>query len=75
MVYSIPQNDGFVNEMIGGILAGWETVLGIERDVTYVEIGRKRIAWWTGSKPETILPPQEEPPKTPEAPQGQLSLF
>jgi transcriptional regulator with XRE-family HTH domain len=70
---------GTSSEMIGGMLAGFETVLGIERDATYIEIGRKRIAWWTGytvPSPAVVgIPPQEKPPALPTGSQAQLPLF
>ena len=34
---------GSGSEMIGGILAGWEEVVGIEREEQYIQIARKRI--------------------------------
>ena len=37
---------GSGSEMIGGMLAGWEEVLGIERDKQYVEIAKARLQWW-----------------------------
>jgi hypothetical protein len=66
---------GTSSEMIGGILAGWETVLGIERDATYVEIGRQRLAWWTGQTPETVVPAEKVLEAAPPGTQAQLSLF
>lgn len=67
---------GTGSEMIGGILAGWETVCGIENDETSVDVGRKRIAWWTGyTVPFTA--PSERAPQTPTRTtgNGQLNLF
>jgi site-specific DNA-methyltransferase (adenine-specific) len=37
---------GSGSEMIGAIRAGWEEVVGIERDADYIEILRARIARW-----------------------------
>lgn len=45
---------GSGSEMIGAMLAGWEDVVGIERESEYAEIARKRIAHWK-SKNESKL--------------------
>jgi len=37
---------GAGSEMIGGLLAGWDEVIGIEQSPEYAEIARKRIEWW-----------------------------
>lgn len=37
---------GVGSECIGAALAGWDEVVGIEREAEYVEIGRARIAHW-----------------------------
>jgi len=37
---------GAGSEMIGGLLAGWDHVVGIEQSSEYAEIARKRIKWW-----------------------------
>lgn len=37
------------SEMIGGLLAGWDHVVGIEQSSEYAEIATKRIEWWTNS--------------------------
>jgi DNA modification methylase len=67
---------GTGSEMVGGILAGWETVLGIERELPYVEIGRKRLAWWTGytvPSPDVVETSQQATTVPPAS--GQLNLF
>jgi DNA modification methylase len=38
---------GSGSEIIGGLLAGWESVTGIERDTGFVEIAAARIAHWS----------------------------
>lgn len=38
---------GSGSEMIGALLAGWDDVTGIEQSSEYIEIAKKRIAWWT----------------------------
>jgi len=37
---------GSGSEVIGAMMAGWDEVLGIEIDPEYVEIARRRIAYW-----------------------------
>lgn len=39
---------GVASEMIGGMLAGWEEVVGVEIDTEreYIPIARARLAWW-----------------------------
>jgi len=37
---------GSGSEMIGGLLAGWDEVVGIEREAEYVEIAEARLAYW-----------------------------
>lgn len=37
---------GSGSEMIGAMLAGWDEVLGIERDEKYVAIAKARLRWW-----------------------------
>ena len=32
--------------MVGAMLAGWEEIIGIEQDQSYVEIARQRLAYW-----------------------------
>lgn len=62
--------------MIGGLRAGFEEVLGIERESAYVELARQRIAWWTGytvPKPAQTNSAPQETPVPPVA--GQLNLF
>lgn len=38
---------GSGSEMIGCQLAGWEDVVGIEREAEYCAINRQRVAWWS----------------------------
>jgi hypothetical protein len=38
---------GTSSEMIGGVLAGWEEILGIEQDPATVAVGTQRLRWWT----------------------------
>ena len=39
---------GVASEMIGGYLAGWDEVVGVEKEKEYVEIGESRIKYWEG---------------------------
>lgn len=41
---------GVGSEMIGGMLAGWEVVDGIERESEYVAQGQARLKWWSQYK-------------------------
>jgi hypothetical protein len=38
---------GVSSEMIGCVLAGWEEVIGIEKESEYAEIGEERLKWWS----------------------------
>ncbi len=37
---------GTGSEMIGGLLAGWDEVVGIEMETEYCTLAEKRIAYW-----------------------------
>ena len=37
---------GTGSEMIGAHQAGWECVIGVEKEAEYVEIAKARIAYW-----------------------------
>jgi len=50
---------GVGSEMIGAMLAGWEEVVGIERDAEYAEIARLRLAHWSANKPQAPAPEPE----------------
>jgi DNA modification methylase len=54
---------GSGSEVIGGYLAGWDEVLGVEREQEYVKIAEARIKHWTKSSPQpssssTSVPPE-----------------
>lgn len=67
---------GTASEMVGGMRAGWESVLGIEQEEAYVRIGRRRLAWWTGyASKETNETEHREPGGSPGVSGGQLTLF
>lgn len=38
---------GSGSEMIGGILAGWDFVTGIEKETEYCELAEQRVKWWS----------------------------
>jgi len=40
-------SQGVGSEMIGAMLAGWEEVVGVERDPEYTSIAEVRLAYWT----------------------------
>jgi hypothetical protein len=67
---------GTSSEVISGMLAGFEMVIGIERELTAVEIGRKRIAWWTGhTVPSPTVVDRAQQETTVPIVSGQLNLF
>jgi len=37
---------GVASEMIGALLAGWDSITGIETDPSYCAIGKARLVWW-----------------------------
>lgn len=37
---------GSGSEMIGAMRAGWDAVMGIERECDYIEIAKARLQWW-----------------------------
>ena len=43
---------GSGSEMIGATMAGWDEVVGIEREAEYVEIAEKRLAYWREKREE-----------------------
>lgn len=46
---------GSGSEMIGALRAGWDEVVGIEREPEYVEIAEARLAHWTSGLNRTIF--------------------
>ena len=38
---------GIGSEMLGAILAGWDSVVGIEQSEDYITQAHKRLAWWS----------------------------
>lgn len=34
--------------MIGAHLAGWDEIVGVEREAEYCAINRPRVTWWSG---------------------------
>ena len=53
---------GVGSEMIGAMVAGWDEIVGIEREATYVPIAKARLAWWA-----------EHPDGVPEQPSAVMS--
>lgn len=43
---------GSGSELIGGLLAGWEQIVGIELTEEYVPIAEKRLEYWSGKRTE-----------------------
>lgn len=52
---------GTGSEIIGGIRAGFEDIVGIDSDASYLTIARQRIAYWTGWRAQGAAP---APPDT-----------
>jgi len=68
---------GAGSEMIGAHLAGWDRIIGVELEPEYVEIQRRRCAWWAehgaaGVDTETVL--VEGQARSEEMIAGQLEL-
>jgi len=51
---------GSGSEVIGGYLAGWRNVVGVELEAEYVEIANAREAWWRSAMAETGLSDPKE---------------
>lgn len=63
---------GSGSEMIGGLLAGWDEVVGIERELEFVEIARARVAL-AATNPRAFEPFAKRAPVR--VAEGQASLF
>ena len=68
---------GSGSEMVGAHLAGWDEIIGIELNPEYVEIQRRRCAWWAehgaaGPDPAVVL--AEGQARDEEKAAGQLEL-
>ncbi len=73
---------GSGSEMIGAMLAGWDEVVGIEKEAEYVTIANARLAWWQKQieKYGTPLDPAEvlaceDLPRSADTVTGQMELF
>jgi len=58
---------GSGSEMIGGLMAGWEEVTGIEKDAEYIPIAQARLEYWMNASQENareVIPPVGKPHKT-----------
>lgn len=64
---------GSGSEIIGAAQTGWEDILGIESDPTYLTIARQRVAYWTGWSP--LITEPEGAAMTQPLPHSQLSLW
>ena len=47
---------GVASEMIGGMLAGWEVVQGVELEAEHVSIARARLSYWQQMKYKLMNP-------------------
>ena len=69
--------------MIGGILAGWDHVTGIELTDEYIPIAKQRLKFWSGwaekghSDPKEILKIEKklQKQKKDEEESGQMKIF
>jgi hypothetical protein len=74
---------GSGSECIGAMMAGWESIVGIEQDASYVEIARQRVAYWQAqaqapAPPKKIRVPRARavnPVTVPKTRREQLGLF
>lgn len=41
---------GSGSECLGGLLAGWEEIVGIEAEAEYADIARARVRWWSANR-------------------------
>lgn len=65
---------GVASEVIGGLLAGWEEVVGVELVEEHVRIGRARIAYWQQRRGEFTEGRAITASAAPEV-EGQLTMF
>ena len=74
---------GSASEMIGALLAGWDEVVGIEKEAEYVTIAQARLAWWQKAidkwgvplEPGDVLASEDTPKPRPDKLDGQMELF
>lgn len=66
---------GAASEYIGGILAGWEEIVGIEIEADYCRIGEARAAYWRQRRHEFLDPSKPIEAKVSAAPTGQRDMF
>lgn len=55
---------GSGSEVIGGYLAGWDEVVGVEREKEYAEIAEARIKHWTNYSPQSSSSSTSVPPES-----------
>jgi len=74
---------GSGSEMIGCLLAGWDEVVGIEKDAGYVAVARARLEWWrraigkygTPLEPKLVLEEKSRSRFPPAPVLGQMEMF
>lgn len=66
---------GTGSEAIGAILAGWEEVVYVEREIEYVRIAEARAAYWRQRRHEFLDPSKPIEAKVSAAPTGQRDMF
>jgi len=73
---------GSGSEMIGALLAGWDEVVGIERERDYVAIANARLKWWLERvrkygaplEPKAVLK-ERKPAPAPKVQAGQMEMW
>ncbi len=66
---------GTGSEAIGGMLAGWEEVTGVELEADHIAIAHARISYWQQRKHELQTTDRPITVKSSAAPQGQRDMF
>ncbi len=66
---------GTGSEAIGGILAGWEVVQGIDFTEEYVQIARARLAFWRQMRYKLMDPDAPVKVSVSKTPAGQIDMF
>ena len=66
---------GTGSEMIGGLLAGFEEIVGIEQSAAYCALAEKRLEWWRTQDQPSLWPGAAlEPQRPPVPPQTDMTL-
>jgi len=66
---------GSGSEMIGALLAGWDHVIGIEREPDYADIARDRLEWWSTHGDDAVEAHKQKAQSLQEEAHGQMMAF